>query len=213
MNVEMEHGRIHALLPWYANGALEGSELRRVAAHLGDCEACREELKFLGDVRAVLRISAAAEQPAPLPRNAGFDSLPHDLQARVLAAPPRRLRKRHWIPALAASFLAAVGLGVALTIAWLDAPRFQTATSDAATPGVRTIRVGVHFMPEVAVSEVNSLLRRYDAVVVRGPGAGDQWILDIPLANPGDAERLLPDLQNAAGVESVVSMEAADEAE
>lgn len=207
MKPEMTHGEVESLLPWYANGALEGTELRAVAKHLERCEGCREELKFLGDVRAVLRISAAGEQPAPLMRDAGFASLPSDLQAKILAAPRKQFRKRYWMPALAASFFAAVGLGVAMTVVYLDAPRFQTATHGSVASSERHALVAVRFVPQTALAELNDMLRRYDAVIVRGPDGSDQWLLEIPLNADRDAASLLPLLNESAGVQSVELME------
>lgn len=203
MKPEMTHGEVESLLPWYANGALEGAELRAVAKHLEQCDACRDELKFLGDVRAVLRISAAAEQPAPIMRNAGFASLPSELQARITAAPQKQFRKRYWMPALAASFLAAVGLGVAVAVTYLGAPRFQTATHGSVAASGKHALVAVRFVPQTALAELNDMLRRYDAVVVRGPDDSERWLLEVPLEENHDAASLLPLLNDSAGVQSV----------
>lgn len=35
---------IRELIPWYVNGSLSVNEAHRVAAHLAQCERCREEL-------------------------------------------------------------------------------------------------------------------------------------------------------------------------
>ena len=213
MNGEIEHDKAEALLPWYANGALEGRELRQVATHLESCDRCREELKFLGDVRAVLRVSTAAEQAAPIMRNARFGSLPLELQQRVLASPQRRLRKRHWMPAVAAGFLAAIGLGVALTVAYMDAPRYRTATSGATAAGEDAVLVMVRFVPHVAMGEMNTLLRQHDAVVVEGPDSADRWLLEIPVTHMSNAETLLPALRSTPGIESVALVSSRTETE
>jgi len=203
MKSETTHGQIEALLPWYANGALESSERRNVAEHLEQCAACREELNFLGDVRAVLRISAAAEQPAPVLRNAGFASLPAELQAQILNAPQNRFRKRYWMPAMAASFVAAIALGVALTVAWLDAPRFQTATRGSIVPAENHALIAVRFVPNTALEELNGLLRRHDAIVVRGPDGDNRWLLEFPLRGERHTDALMPLLNDNTGIESV----------
>lgn len=205
MKARTQHDEVEALLPWYANGSLEGAERRRVSDHIERCAACREELDFIGDVRTVLRVSAAAEQPAPVPRHAGFASLPGELQAQIINAPrnrPQLLRKRYWVPAMAASFLAAIGLGVALTVAWLDAPRFRTATSSNIAPTENHVLVAVRFVPDTALEELNSLLRRHDAVVVRGPDMNDRWLLEFPLVGD-DTVVLRTALENGVGIESV----------
>lgn len=212
MKSQMTHGEAEALLPWYANGALEGAERRDVVAHLEHCSICREELAFLGDVRAVLRVSAAAEQPAPVVKNPGFASLPTALQARIAKAPRHGFRKRHWMPALAASFLGAVALGVVLTVTWLDAPRFQTATHGAASSDAAHALVAVRFVPQTALEQLNAMLREHGAVVVRGPDSEDRWLLEIPLKDR-TAESLLPVLSESSGVESVVMLDDANHAE
>jgi hypothetical protein len=38
------HEELSMLLPWYANGTLEGEELEKVRQHLGVCLTCRKEL-------------------------------------------------------------------------------------------------------------------------------------------------------------------------
>ncbi|MCI0486685.1 MAG: zf-HC2 domain-containing protein [Blastocatellia bacterium] len=40
----MECERINELLPWFANGTLEGEERRTVSEHLAGCRSCRREL-------------------------------------------------------------------------------------------------------------------------------------------------------------------------
>jgi hypothetical protein len=42
--VGLGHDEVWALLPWSANGTLEGAEEAAVASHLLTCAACREEI-------------------------------------------------------------------------------------------------------------------------------------------------------------------------
>lgn len=46
------------LLPWLANGSLEGDELARVLRHLRSSSACREELLFLSELRHAVEIAS-----------------------------------------------------------------------------------------------------------------------------------------------------------
>lgn len=180
MSFEQDHQKAARLLPWYANGTLEATDRREVANHLERCSACREELAFLGDVRAVLRVSAARDEEPPVARHAGFHSLPPELQQRVAAerlAPrtPRRLL----VPAIAAGFVATIGLGVAMSIAWLDAPRYRTATSGTVN-AEHNFQVALTFAPGASLQQLNNVLREHDAVIVRAPASDDRWLLEVP---------------------------------
>ncbi len=49
---------IRELIPWYVEGTLSGEEERAVAAHLSECERCRDDLvmtmRLRSDVRAIV---------------------------------------------------------------------------------------------------------------------------------------------------------------
>ncbi|REJ75147.1 MAG: hypothetical protein DWQ36_06265 [Acidobacteria bacterium] len=49
---ELPHDEAWRLLPWLANGSLEGEELCSLLDHLKGCPTCREELRFLPELRA-----------------------------------------------------------------------------------------------------------------------------------------------------------------
>lgn len=60
--------RIHALLPWYANGTLEPDERELFERHLASCPSCRAELVTVEKMRAeITRHGEAffADHPAP----------------------------------------------------------------------------------------------------------------------------------------------------
>lgn len=197
MMSQHEHETLGQLLPWYANGTLDHESRRKVAHHLEQCDACRDELAFLGDIRAVLRITASRDD-APVIRHAGFRSLPPELQQRVLAGRPRLARRRYWMPALAASFLAAVGLGVALGVSWLDAPRYRTAASGGSA-GANHVQVAVTFAPGASLEQLSAVLREHDAVIVNAP-ADERWLLEIPAGESRDASGILSHLRAHPGV-------------
>ena len=46
--------RSHDLLPWYANGTLGEDESRAFREHLRQCEACREEMDAIEQIRSEL---------------------------------------------------------------------------------------------------------------------------------------------------------------
>lgn len=200
MRREMEHSTAEQLLPWYANGTLDSGERQALACHLERCASCREELRLLVDLRGVLRLSAATESPPPATHSQGIDSLPAALRQRVLANPRPVSRVRHLAAGVAAGFLAAIGLAVALGVAYLDAPRFRTA-SDGAAAGA-TVRILVEFEPSVALRDVNLLLRRHGAVIAAAPVDGKPWVLEVPVGDPRNAQALVRELLDAPGVAS-----------
>lgn len=200
-----EHGTIDQLLPLYANGSLDAGMRHRIATHLETCAECREELKFLGDVRQVLRQSVAADRvPAP-PVEARFETLPPELQLRVRDAKrPVRADTRSFAAsaAMAAALFAAIALGVSLTVTKLQEPLYRTATTSSAIADGH-LRVAVRFGADVEFRQINQLLRQHRAIIVRGPDEQDRWLLEIPLSERTQAEELMPMLRSAPGIEAV----------
>jgi len=61
-----EHDAAWLLLPWLANGTLDGAESRQVEAHVDGCERCRHELERCQDLAVALR-SGPETAPTPHP--------------------------------------------------------------------------------------------------------------------------------------------------
>lgn len=97
-------------LELYALDALPAPERARVAAHLADCPACREQARSLEEV--------AISLPNTLPQAA----VPSQLRARILAsagadmAAPARRRESAWTSWLRPSRIAIAGLAVAVLL-------------------------------------------------------------------------------------------------
>jgi hypothetical protein len=97
-------------LELYAVDALSAPERARVAAHLDDCPACREQARLLEEVAIAL--------PNTLPQR----DLPAGLRARVLAsaradsAAPVRRRENAWTAWLTPGRLAIAGLVAAVVV-------------------------------------------------------------------------------------------------
>jgi anti-sigma factor RsiW len=106
----MEPDRVHDLTAAYALNALDEGEASEYEAHLGRCQACREELASLQETAATL--AYLPEAPAP----------PRDLRSRILQeagrerAPVVPLRPRWTFPALAGATAVAASVAVALGI-------------------------------------------------------------------------------------------------
>jgi len=59
---------LHQLLPWYMNGTLDEAERASYEAHLGDCQACREEMSVIEALRGELQNpdwDVLADHPSP----------------------------------------------------------------------------------------------------------------------------------------------------
>lgn len=97
------------LLPWYVNGTLEGDELHEVEEHLRSCVACRREVEELRELRRGIQRSA------PRPPAGRLERLMDALEAERKG--PRRSGPERWrrlaaATVMAATVVAAVGLGV-----------------------------------------------------------------------------------------------------
>lgn len=65
---QLPHEEVWQLLPWLANGSLAGGELEGVLDHLKICGTCRDELRFLPELRFVVEQADPPDAgPAPRP--------------------------------------------------------------------------------------------------------------------------------------------------
>ncbi|MEJ2590769.1 MAG: zf-HC2 domain-containing protein [Candidatus Thiodiazotropha sp.] len=170
------------LLPWLANGTLEGEERAAVEAHLADCETCRSELKLLRELRETIR----AEPPA----EAGDLGLQRLLRAVRQDAKRQTVWPRWLIPAaLAASLVIAVQT-VMLLQPGPQAPVYAPLSGASAGQGV----LQVEFMPDAREADLRNLLRDAGARIVDGPSAVGLYRLAVA---PGrDPQQVLERLRS-----------------
>jgi Putative zinc-finger len=185
------HEECWLLLPWLANGRLDGAERARLEQHLRGCAECARELASQRVLRDVLtepervtytpgpsfrklmeRIDAAA------PLRAGASAAPAARAARTPAA---------WRPpglAWAASFVLTLAVGALAATAYRwSQPLYSTATSaPAATPGV----LHVAFERSLPIGDAEQLLLSAGARVVEGPDPSGVFGV-APVAAPGAA--------------------------
>lgn len=179
----VEHHEVSALLPWYVNETLAESERQRVAAHLGDCTACRD------DLAAQQRIcEAIAAQPAvdymPV---ASLKRLQAQLDAQVESGRPQgrsqpttpapqhpqaagRSPWRAWMAASVAGM--AVALAVFSAGRWvqmerLTQPKYRTVTNSVPRPQGEVIRAV--FSPNITLVELQAILDEAQLRIVSGP--------------------------------------------
>jgi predicted anti-sigma-YlaC factor YlaD len=186
------HGECWNLLPWIANESAAAKDMARIEEHLRDCRECQEELSFQRQLREAIRTEEAivlAPQTSLQKLMQRIDSIA-DMDDEHEAAPaaepvvtrrePARLR---WLPIAAAiQGIAIAGLLAAL---WsqshdeLAAGRYSVLTTPtAAVAGGPVIRVV--FAGNVALDDVNRVLRSIDAQIIAGPSEAGVYTLALP---------------------------------
>ena len=174
----LSHEESWRLLPWLANGRLEGAERVRLERHVRGCEACAQELSlqrlWCDALTAPERVTYA---PAPSFRklmeriDAAGSARSSGTEAPTPAVRAARTRAA-WRPpgvAWAASFVACVALGTfALTAYRWSQPLYMTHTASPAAPaGV----LHLAFERSLAIGDAERLLLASGARVVAGPDA------------------------------------------
>ena len=179
---EAPHREAQDLLPWLANGRLDGAELQRVQAHLATCATCRADLDTLYTLQDVddlpapdLDVDKAFARLLPqLDAVAPADAAPvvPGWRTRLAANDGRWLRA-----AVGLQFCAIVVLGALLLRPSGDT---QMAAQDAtyrvlgADIGTDSI-VAVTFKPDTPEHELRRIVTASGAHIVGGPtvtGAG-----------------------------------------
>jgi hypothetical protein len=182
------HEECRLLLPWLANGRLDGAERARLEQHLRVCAECARELASERLLRDTLtEPERVTYTPGPSFRKLmeRIDAAP-PVRAGASAAPAARERAA-WRPpglAWAASFVLALAVGALAATAYRwSQPLYSTATSaPAATPGV----LHVAFERSLPIGDAEQLLLSAGARVVEGPDASGVFGV-APVASPGPA--------------------------
>jgi hypothetical protein len=187
------HGECWNLLPWIANESAATKDVARVEAHLRDCRECQEELDFQRQLRNAIRSEEAvvlAPQTSLHKLMQRIDTV-EDIDAEPEAAPAQTiLRPLHkpmrwsrWLPIAAA--VQAIAIAGLLATVWvqsadtLTAPRYtMLLTPEKPVAHGQVIRVV--FAGDVALDDMNRVLRSIDAQVISGPSKSDVYTLGLP---------------------------------
>ena len=179
------------LLPWLANGTLEGPELECVLDHLKTSERCREELLFLSELRSAVetanedRLEVREERLSGLMKRIDIHELQQGTQQGTSSA--GRITA-HWMARAAAVALLAAALwwwnsaggpgdmpGRSAQFQTLSADRAVAPVEDsvAAGPWLRLIPA-----PGMTEEELRHLVLELDAEIVAGrpPSASTPWV-------------------------------------
>jgi anti-sigma factor RsiW len=170
------------LLPWLANGTLEGEERAAVEAHLADCDTCRSELQLLRELRETIRAEPLAD--------AGDLGLQRLLQAVRKERKAQSARPRWLIPAAIAASLVIAVQAVMLLQPGPQAPVYAPLSGPSAGRGV----LQVEFMPEAREADLRNLLRDAGARIVDGPSAVGLYRLAV--ASGRDPQQVLERLRS-----------------
>ena len=178
--LRLEHLPVWEAIPWIVNGRATPAQERLVAAHVAQCEDCRNELELQRRLQAALGAEPGAlgEDPEHAEVEAGLrrllvrlDDAPEQPQPRpASAAPGRRLT----LALVAAVVVQAVGLGVlGLRQAPADTADYQTLSDTQPARG--TLRV----LPDTAMTlaEWQAMLQALGLQVVQGPNAAGAYAL------------------------------------
>jgi anti-sigma factor RsiW len=194
---EAAHREAQDLLPWLANGRLDGAELQRVQAHLATCATCRADLDTLYTLQDVadlpppgLDVDKAFARLLPqLDAVAPADAAPviPGWRTRLAANDGRWLRA-----AVGLQFCAIVVLGALLLRPSGDT---QMAAQDVtyrvlgAEAGADSI-VAVTFKPDTPEHELRRIVTASGAHIVGGPTVTGAWMLGSAQAPADVAARL-----------------------
>lgn len=212
------HGECWNLLPWIANESAAAKDVARVEGHLRDCRECQDELEFQRQLRNAIRSEEAivlAPQTSLQKLMQRIDAVPDlddeelEIEAPATIAPIAAARREpahwsRWLPIAAAiQGIAIAGLLAALwtqsqTHDDLTAGRYNVLTTPTATvthgPVIRVVFAG-----DVAVDDMNRVLRAIDAQIIAGPSEAGVYTLGLAA---GAADR--------SGVEKAIAQLRAD---
>ena len=196
------HQAVWELLPWYANGTLDGRECEEVETHLSTCPACQAELTRCRDVATAVR---TAGEPAWSPSPSHLSQLLAHIDAadargtqgggwwaRLRAQSTKFLLALQGTPRLVRWALVAQGamiLLLASVLAWQapfsPGPLYQTLSDgdDHVPQGQAYIQVV--FADDITEKELRALLTSVGGTIVKGPSSEGVYTVELPL--PGSS--------------------------
>ena len=190
------HAQCQRLLPWYANGTLEGDELTSVEAHLADCAECREDLK-------AEEILARQIKSLPSDVERGWAALRARVQgaAEDQSRAPKRSVLARRIP-MGWAIAACLALVIPLLAISLSRPQTLYRTLGSA-PAAESGNLVVIFKPDASEQTLRTILMQNRARIVDGPTSTDAYVLHVPAAGRAAALARLKSERNISLAEPI----------
>lgn len=167
---------IEELLPFLANGTLEGAEKTRVEQAVATDDTLAGELDALIAIRDTLKAEDATQSPGEFGHARLMRGLDQDASAPALAPAEKQSRPIFW--QIAAGVLCAALLGQAVWNSNTDDGDYTLASGGEAA-------LTVTFAPDATEDEIRNLLRDAGVEIVGGPSALGLYQLspleDVPL--------------------------------
>jgi hypothetical protein len=164
------------LLPWYANGILDGEEHRLLETHIAACPVCRREVEILRSVGRALQeedlrpLANLYERTRERVRPRGFARFAHAVR-QILTPVPVYARV-----ALAAQ-LAVIAI---LAVALVPVGPFVTLWATPTPPGPAA-RIQVVFEDRAPAAEITRVLSELGARIADGPSPAGVYGVEVPL--------------------------------
>ena len=198
--IDCPNGDVRDLLPEYLNDRLAPARRAEVESHLAGCEACREELALLGDLRATIRrapVVNVAAIAAAIP--------PH-------RAPVRRAWGSNWRAAAAIAAIAVGGTSIALLQQSRNSTSRALGPSDTVVSAPRVTRESTASVAvgPTGVSPTNPVVdtpRARRQIVVAQPAGGRELAMAggaLGDLSDGELSTLLSDIESLDAVPSTV---------
>lgn len=175
---------VQELLPWYANGTLQGAELDLVMRHLAACTGCQQELALWRATAALVHAvpEALSELPAPGPSYARLmahiDAMETDVPwweklraalaqyARTLWEAPGALR---WTLALSSLGLLLMAGTLVRTLPFFQGTTYRTLSEAPTITASAQTMVRLVFAEDIPESAIRALLTRVQGSIIQGP--------------------------------------------
>lgn len=180
-NPDHEHRFAAEQLPWYVAGSLDRIAMARIAEHLGQCAACREEHETEQRLARALRIPGSLG----LAPQASLHKLMQRIDEYESGRAPWRWAARFlgalWQPhfhaqriALGLQSLAIVLLSVALVASLMHSrpAEFRTLSTSTPVTDAGAAQLRVVFDERLTIAEIETLLRPIAGRLVAGPAGG-----------------------------------------
>jgi hypothetical protein len=183
-----EHVAAQELLPWFVNGTLTDAQAESIAAHLAQCERCRNDVAEQAELRGVT-----------LPERIDRDVDRHwaALRRRIEAAPrpstpsgqgsPSRWRERWLWTTVAVQAAVLLALTLVLVAGPLRDERYHTLGAAPPAPEANAVAV---FRNEATNQQMRDALHAVGARIVAGPTVTDAYLLRLNDMSPAALGRL-----------------------